>query len=325
VSPDGLAGSRSELRRGATSVQGTSSARAQASLVLLLAAGTILGAAAAHALGGLGWAVAVIAVVPALHATVMAVEFCWARRSNQRDPAGAPAPGRTVMAWWRELAHAVRVFGLWQPFLSRAPADQLPPDAWGRSGVLLVHGFVCNRGLWRRWLHRLARRGTPFVAVDLEPVFGRIEDYAARIGEGVRELEVATGRPPIVVAHSMGGLATRHWWASHSTTRIRHLITIGSPHRGTRLARLAYAPNARQMREGADWTAELLARQPEAQHARTTCFYAHADNIVFPASSATLPGADNRHLGAVGHICMVERPEPYDALLALLDEDAAPA
>lgn len=297
-------------------------ARAQATLVLLLAAGALLGAAASYVSGGLGWAMAALAFVPVLHATLMAVEFFWARRSNERDPAGAPAPGRTIVAWWHELVHAVRVFGLWQPFLSRAPADHLPPDAWGRSGVLLIHGFVCNRGLWRRWLHRLTRRGTPFVAVDLEPVFGRIEDYDTRIEAGVRLLEAATGVPPIIVAHSMGGLATRHWWASQPTTRIRHLITIGSPHRGTRLARLARAPNARQMREGAAWSAALLARQPRAQHLRTTCFYAHADNIVFPASSATLPGADNRHLGAVGHIGMVERPEPFDALLRLLEQDA---
>lgn len=294
----------------------------QATLALLLAAGTIVGAVGAHARGGLGWALAAIVFVPALHALLLAVEFGWARLRNAHDPAGAPALGPTVRAWWQELAHAARVFGLWQPFLSRAPANQLPTDAWGRSGVLLVHGFVCNRGLWRHWLQRLAGRGTPFVAVDLEPVFGRIEDYAVRIDRGVRVLEAATGRPPIVVAHSMGGLAARHWWASQPTTRIRHLITIGSPHRGTRIARLAGAPNARQMREGADWTAELLARQPAAQHGRTTCFYAHADNIVFPASSATLPGADNRHLGAVGHIGMVERAEPFDTLLALLDEDA---
>lgn len=322
--PDDRAGSRSDPSRVASSVQGASLARAQATLVLLLTAGTVLVAAGAHASGGLGWAMAAVAFVPALHATLMAVEFFWARRSNECDPAGAPAPGRTIVAWWHEVVHAVRVFGLWQPFLSRAPTDQLPHDAWGRGGVLLIHGFVCNRGLWRRWLDRLTRRGTPFVAVDLEPVFGRIEDYDTRIEAGVRLLEAATGRPPIIVAHSMGGLATRHWWASQPTTRIRHLITIGSPHRGTRLARLAYAPNSRQMREGAAWLAALLARQPQAQHVRTTCFYAHADNIVFPASSATLPEADNRHLGAVGHLCMVERPEPFDALLGLLEQDATP-
>lgn len=300
----------------------------QAATVLLLVAASVSAAAAASAAGHDGWAIAALGFVPTLHAVLMAIEFGWARRANRADRAGAPPLGPLVAAWWRELTHAIRVFGLWQPFLSRAPGDHLPPDARGRRGVLLVHGFVCNRGLWRHWMPRLAAHGIPYVAIDLEPAFGRIEDYAERVDAGVRALEAATGRAPIVVAHSMGGLATRHWWAGQPAARLHHLITIGSPHQGTRMARLAHAPNARQMREGSAWTAALLARQPPPQLARTTCFFAHADNIVFPASAATLPGADNRHLGAVGHICMVERAEPFDALLALVaqsrgDDDVA--
>lgn len=290
----------------------------QAALVVFLVVVTFGGGWAAAARGHHVWAIVSLLAVVALHALLMAVEFAWASRSNHEDPVGAPGLRPAAAAWWREVLHAARVFGLWQPFFSRRPPDHLPPGSHGRRGVLLVHGFVCNRGLWRHWLPGLARRGTPCLTVDLEPVFGRIETYATRIDVAVRMLEAATGLPPVVVAHSMGGLAVRHWWADQPATRLHHLITIGSPHRGTRLARLAHAPNARQMRERSDWTTALLARQPLAQHARTTCFFAHADNIVFPASSATLPGAANRHLGAVGHLAMVERPEPLAALIALL-------
>lgn len=301
-------------------LHGTRLARMQAMLVLGLAAATLAGASAAAASDRDGWAIAALLAVPALHALLMAVEFAWTVRSNRGDPAGAPRLRHAVAAWWRELLHAVRVFGLWQPFLSRSPGDHLPADANGRRGVLLVHGFVCNRGLWRHWLPQLAALGVPCITVDLEPVFGRIESYAGRIDAAVRALETATGRPPVIVAHSMGGLAARHWWAAQPAARLHQLITIGSPHHGTRLASLAHAPNARQMRERSDWTTALLARQTPAQHARTTCFYANADNIVFPASSATLPGADNRHLGAVGHLSMVESPEPLAALITLLED-----
>jgi predicted alpha/beta hydrolase family esterase len=308
---------------GAT-LHGTRLARMQALLAIALAAATLIAASAAAVSGQLRWALAVLLAVPALHAALMAVEFAWTRSANRGDPVGAPGRRATLAAWWREWIHALRVFGLWQPFLSRSPGDHVPPDARGRRGVLLVHGFVCNRGLWRRWLPRLAARGIPCVTVDLEPAFGGIEDYADRIESGVRMLEAATGRSPVVVAHSMGGLAVRHWWASRPAARLHHLVTIGSPHRGTRLARFAHAPNARQMRERSEWTSALLARQPLAQHARTTCYFAHADNIVFPASGATLPGADNRHLGAVGHLWMVEHPEPFAALLERLEEPDVP-
>jgi hypothetical protein len=51
---------------------------------------------------------------------------------------------------------------------------------------------------------------------------------------------------------------------------------------------------------------------------RTTCFYSHCDNIVFPPSTAMLDGADNRHLVGVAHVHMVNRPEPWRALLERL-------
>ena len=65
-----------------------------------------------------------------------------------------------------EVLIAPRVF-LWrQPFRSAAIADSVPADARGRRGVVLVHGFFCNRGLWNPWMQRLREKGVPFVAAD---------------------------------------------------------------------------------------------------------------------------------------------------------------
>jgi triacylglycerol lipase len=47
---------------------------------------------------------------------------------------------------------------------------------------------------------------------------------------------------------------------------------------------------------------------------RFTCFYSHCDNIVFPPATATLPGADNRHIAGVPHVHMADRPEPWAEL-----------
>ena len=45
-----------------------------------------------------------------------------------------------------------------------------------------------------------------------------------------------------------------------------------------------------------------------------TCFYSHCDNIVFPPVTATLQGADNRHLPGVAHVQMADHPEPWHEL-----------
>ena len=48
------------------------------------------------------------------------------------------------------------------------------------------------------------------------------------------------------------------------------------------------------------------------------CWYANTDNIVFPASTATLPGADNRHMAGVPHVAMAFHPKVMADTLKLL-------
>jgi triacylglycerol esterase/lipase EstA (alpha/beta hydrolase family) len=220
-----------------------------------------------------------------------------------------------LAAWWAEVKAAPQVFCWRQPFFSRRWPDHLPADAQGRRGVLLVHGFVCNRGVWNPWLQRLHSLGIPFVALNLEPVFGSIDDYVDSLEQAVRQLETVTGLAPVIVAHSMGGVVVRRWWAEHGGAfRVHHVLTLGTPHQGTWLARLATTPNGRQMRQRSPWLQTLAAREAADQASRFTCFYSHCDNIVFPPATATLPGADNRHLAGVPHVQMVDRPEPWAEL-----------
>jgi len=250
------------------------------------------------------------------YALVLGLEFtCLGFAHGKDDPTPRATAAQRAAAWWMEVCAAPRVFCWRQPFFSRRLPDRLPTSAQGRRGVLLVHGFVCNRGLWNPWLEKLTADGTPFVAVNLEPVFGSIDDTIGIIESAVRALEACTGVQPVVVAHSMGGLALRRWWAEYGDDeRIHHAITIGSPHHGTWLARFAMSRNTRQMRRGSPWLATLAAREPAGRGARFTCFYSHCDNIVFPPATATLVDADNRHLPGQPHVHMADRPEPWAEL-----------
>ena len=283
-----------------------------ATLVLVAAGWAVQAWHAGRPLAALVGAVAIIGG----YALVLALEFALMASVHGADPVPRATLAQLARAWWDEVRATPRVFGWRQPFRSRLWPDHLPPDAAGRRGVLLIHGFVCNRGIWNDWLRRLHAAGVPFVALDLEPVFGSIDDCIASVEEAVRRIERATGRAPVVVAHSMGGLVLRRWWAEHGDdARIHHAITIASPHHGTWLARFAFSRNARQLRQRCGWLQALAEREPFGRYRRFTCFHGHCDNIVFPASSATLEGADNRHLPGVAHVAMVDRDEPWQELL----------
>lgn len=259
-------------------------------------------------------ALAGIALVAGLHMGALALEMLLVRLTHHDDPTPRATASSLLRAWKAEAGLAVLTFCWRQPFRSRVWPDHLPADAAGRRGVLLVHGYVCNRGFWNPWLARLSAAGTPFIAVNLEPVFGSIDSTTGILEDAVRRLEAATGLPPVAVAHSMGGLVLRRWWAATTPQRLHHAISIGTPHQGTWLARWGPSRNARQMRPGSSWLHALAAAEPAGRAVQFTCFHSHSDNVVFPPRLATLPGAENRHLPGYAHVHLASAPEPWLAL-----------
>jgi triacylglycerol esterase/lipase EstA (alpha/beta hydrolase family) len=300
-------------------------ARLQRALLALWLAAVIATVGLASA-GQVAPAVA-IAILCALlfgHALVLGIEFAWMARVDATTAGTAPSASTLVRSWIAECLHAPLVFFWRQPLRHGRWPDDTTMREDQRRGVLLVHGYMCNRGLWNRWMARWTAARQPYIALDLEPPFGSIDAYAAQIDDAVQSLSHSTGLPPLVVAHSMGGLAVRRWWAERPHDAIHHLVTLGTPHHGTRLARLAFTTNARQMREHSAWL-QSLARAETAEHRRRiTCVYSRCDNIVFPAERAVLEGAASLRLDATPHVAMVDHPAVWAFVGNALTTSPAP-
>ncbi|HMN92205.1 MAG TPA: alpha/beta fold hydrolase [Hydrogenophaga sp.] len=261
------------------------------------------------------WVLGGMALILFGYTLFLALEFVLVAWLHRNDPAPRASAPQLLSAWWQETRVAPLVFAWRQPFRWRSLPDTGAAANAGELPVLvLVHGFVCNRGFWLPWMERLRARGQAYVSVNLEPVFGSIDDYVPLIEDAVARAEGAGGPPPVLVCHSMGGLAARAWLAAQPSNgqRVSRVITIGSPHQGTWLGQFSHVPNGRQMRVGGEWLSRLQQREreqrPEQTYARFVCWYSSADNIVFPASTGTLEGADNRFLPATPHVAMAFHP-----------------
>lgn len=278
----------------------------------------LLAAAALACFGVLSWLglplwVATLGLMSVLagHAFVLALEFLLLACFHGDDPTPRAGIGMLVRAWWTEVGLAVRVFGWRQPFRAEAV-----PDVRGRPGlrgIVLVHGYVCNRGLWTPWLERCEAQGRPCMAIDLEPVFSPLDAYVPQIERAVAAMEAATGLPPLLVCHSMGGLVARAWMAAapEADRRVHRVVTLGTPHRGTWLACLSRTANGLHMRSDCQWLRQLQGREPPERADRFLCFYSNADNIVFPPRVAVLPGAAERCLAGTPHVALAFHPEIY--------------
>lgn len=298
-------------------------ARLQQFITLGLLATAAVWAAVFVSRGQTAWAVFGALFILLGYALFLALEFVLLWFVNRADPTPNASALQLFTAWLGEVTTAPLVFCWRQPFRSNAVPDFLPSRAVGSAsqrGVVFVHGYVCNRGLWNPLMEKLQARGVPFIAVNLEPVFGSIDNYTPLIAAAVQRVTAAAGSAPILVAHSMGGLASRAWLKTAADDALPHrIITIGTPHNGTWLARFGSTLNALQMRQGDAWQKALRDAEPPQRVKRFTCFYGHADNIVFPASNATLPGADNRHIAACAHVHMAYHAEVWAAVVKQLE------
>jgi triacylglycerol lipase len=260
----------------------------------------------------------------ALRLIAVTVSFVFYRAfPSQTEPAERLGPWRLLALYLGEVAWMILFFVVIQPFeqVWLGP-DRLGHPPLGRLPLLLVHGFRCNRGIWF-WLRgRLERTGWMVATVNLEPPGAGIDAYAPVIARRIDEVLAATGAGQlIVVAHSMGGLAARAYLRQYGNARVAGLVTLGSPHQGSRLAALAWGNDGRQMRVGNDWLRALAAPAAVPLPPRCASILSRHDNQVMPRECANLPGAENIEVAGLGHLGMMVSPLMLAALQRALPAD----
>jgi pimeloyl-ACP methyl ester carboxylesterase len=317
-------------------------------LAVALQAGAALGIAAGLVrLGGWPWPGAIaagVAVILGSFAAGIAFAFglrergLWVGRGNY-----PPAPPVELAATRRPLRLAealrcyaaecvavLRMFDWLQPFRARA---RFAPAANARPGrdappVLLVHGYACGQAIWLDLQPALAAAGYRCEGIDLEPVFGDIDDYAHALLAAMRRLAAEAGRAPLLVCHSMGGLAARAALQlagdeAGDEQLCAGVVTLGSPHHGSALARFGGGPNARQMRCGSPWLRALAAAESPRRRARMISIFSWHDAIAGPPCTGWLDGAGHIPLSGIGHVSLLRHPAAVRAVLDALAELSA--
>ena len=273
-----------------------------------------------------GWsipAVAVLAVAAALGARLALVAFTLSLGQlfrSERAPAQRLGPGGVLRLLASEYRALVADNFYLLPFESLALRPDPAPAAGGRTPVVLVHGYLSNRGYFApmvRWLE--ARGVAPIFVPNYRSVFADIERGVAELQVEVERVVAGSGRPQVVlVCHSMGGLIARRYLQDHGEARIARLVTIASPHHGTVLSRIGIGQHARQMeRASAFLTGLARAEAARPPGVPTTSIYTVHDNLVSPQDTSRLAWARNVAVIGLGHVGIIAA-EPVFALV--LDE-----
>jgi len=206
------------------------------------------------------------------------------------------------------------------PFESALLRPDPVPARTDRVPVILVHGYLSNRGYFRPMVRWLEARGVgPVFVPNYRSVFANIESGVAELHAEIERIAAASGGSSIVlVCHSMGGLIARRYLQDHGEARIARLVTIASPHQGTVLSRIGIGQHARQMQRASAFLTEL-ARAEAARHpgVAATSIYTVHDNLVSPQDTSRLDWARNVAVSGLGHVSIIAA----EAVFALVLEE----
>jgi triacylglycerol esterase/lipase EstA (alpha/beta hydrolase family) len=177
--------------------------------------------------------------------------------------------------------------------------------AGARIPVVLVHGYLCNQRIWDDVTPQLRAQGHDVFAVNLEPVFCSIDQYAEIIETAVQALLMHSGQRQVaLVGHSMGGLAVRAWLRAHGASRAARVVTLGTPHAGTQVPNPLLSPNGVQMQWGSPWLSELASAETAGTRSLFDIALTPQDNIVYPQRAQVLPSVTPTVFEGIGHLQM---------------------
>jgi triacylglycerol lipase len=208
-----------------------------------------------------------------------------------------------------------------QPPAARAlfAADPLA----ARIPVILVHGLVDNRSVFAVMRRSLRRRGfTQVCSWNYSPLLRDVHHAAEALGQHIERVCLETGHDRVhVVGHSLGGLVARYLvQCLDGDRRVESLVTLGTPHGGSRWAHVMPTPLVRQLRPGSPLIRQLAAPAPGCR-TRVTAVYSNLDQVV-PGAAGRCDhpdlGARNVLVRGVGHLSLPIHRGVVDEVAATL-------
>ncbi len=249
--------------------------------------------------------------------------------------AGATAVGRSAARAYRSVDPDLRRQLFQTPLLglmglvptSRPDRDENSEEKSSsrHREIILVHGLAGHpsnfRAIERYFTHVAGRQSR---AIDLRNL-ACLDEMAEKLRQTIADLSGSNGdgtpKKVELITHSMGGIVARLAMEDRDTrARVATLITMGTPHNGTHLARLADTPRTLDLRPGSP-IMERLASQDfwdASEGPQLIALWSQSDTTILPATSAQWEAAQTHQMAGFTHLSFLLSPESWRFLARLL-------
>ncbi|MCK4507152.1 MAG: alpha/beta fold hydrolase [Desulfuromonadales bacterium] len=210
------------------------------------------------------------------------------------------------------LTILLRPFGWPQPKLLAAEPGARPP-------VILLHGLFQNRSCLFWLQYRLRAAGYQQIISINTPPWRDMEASTESLAKKVDELRIKLKVDKVIlVGHSMGGMIARNYVQNRGGAAYVHgMVTLGSPHHGSKLAPFALSSMGKSLLPGSAFLKQFNSTD-WPKETQAVSIYTRYDNIVLPAESGKMDGAQQIELDGMGHTSLLFHPRSLQAVIGAL-------
>lgn len=185
--------------------------------------------------------------------------------------------------------------------------------------VLLVPGFLDGPECFHVLAARLEEAGYETFRARLTPRLGTcsLRQFAEQVAETAERYEEID-----VVAFSMGGLVSRYWvQRMGGAEKVRCLVTLASPHKGSKMAYTMPQTAAREMRPGSEFLTDLNRDADMLEQVQFVSLWTPYDLTVIPGSSGNLGVGHTEKVNVKVHRLMLYDRHVAKRVAELLHEE----
>ena len=264
-------------------------------------------------------------------ATMSSIIYWYETVNTPCEQIPSPKPGITACAqvYMLSLMGYVTAIALYPIglFWHRKPSPLTPDAKPDKTPVILVHGLNDNASVLLFLYHRLQKQGYPVLTFSYYSLFVPLETIETRFDDFAHMVEVSfPGHKPVFIGHSLGGLLIRRWLMKpENEARPLGVITLATPHAGSKMAMFAPGALAKKLMPGSDMIATLKEAAPSGS-VPCVSLVSPIDEAVLPAASLVPPeGWKMRITNRASHHSMLFCSRVFKTLLEELRaiEDSA--
>jgi triacylglycerol lipase len=174
--------------------------------------------------------------------------------------------------------------------------------------VLLIHGIGDTERVFDTMVAYLRDRGWSEIhTINLLPSNGALglEALALQVKAYIN-LHLRTAAELDIVGFSMGGIVGRYYLQRlGGLPKVRHFVTLSSPHNGTWAGYLRQNAGARQMRPSSPFLQDLNQSLQDLEQVNFVSIWTPYDLIIVPANSSYLPVGTMVQLPILAHPLML--------------------